>query len=179
MKNVAIIIGSTRPGRRSPEVAHWLHSQLATSKGVQFTTMDLREVNLPFLDEQKMPAMGQYEQAHTKKWQQLINHYDGIILLFPQYNWGYPAVLKNAIDYLSAEWADKPVAMVTFGGHGGPQAQAAMKLVLTGLHAQQLATNPQLSLNPTASPADYQQQLHHYDFEAALLKQEFEHLLAD
>ena len=179
MKNVAIIIGSTRPGRRSPEVASWLSSQLSTSKNVYFSTIDLRDVNLPFLDERNLPAMGQYEQEHTKQWQATINKYDGIILLFPQYNWGYPAVLKNAIDYLAGEWANKPVAMVTFGGHGGAQAQTAMKLVLTGLHAQQLATNPQLSLNVMAKPAEYQQQLHHYDFEASLLKQEFEHLLTD
>jgi NAD(P)H-dependent FMN reductase len=69
--------------------------------------------------------------------------------------------------------------MVTFGGHGGAQAQTAMKLVLTGLHTKQLATNPQLSLNVTDDPAKYQQMLHHYDFEASLLKQEFEHLLAE
>jgi NAD(P)H-dependent FMN reductase len=179
MKKVAIIIGSTRPGRRSPEVAAWLSSQLSRSKSVHFSTIDLCDVNLPFLDEQNIPATGKYQQEHTKKWQATINEYDGVILLFPQYNWGYPAVLKNAIDYLAAEWTDKPVAMVTFGGHGGAQAQTAMKLVLTGLHTKQLATNPQLSLNVTDDPAKYQQMLHHYDFEASLLKQEFEHLLAE
>lgn len=121
--------------------------------------------------------MGQYTHSYTKSWSSLINSYDGIILLFPQDNSGYLASLKNALDYLGKEWDNKPISMVTYGGHGGPQAQIAMKLVLTGFHAKQLAVNPQLSLNPTDNKDLYLSKLHTYDFEAKLLRQEFEYVL--
>ena len=105
--------------------------------------------------------MGQYTHSYTKSWSSLINSYDGIILLFPQDNSDYPASLKNALDYLGKEWDNKPISMVTYGGHGGPQAQIAMKL----------------SLNPTDNKDLYLSKLHTYDFEAKLLRQEFEYVL--
>lgn len=139
--------------------------------------MIYNKIKLPFLNEEKLPALGQYTHSYTKSWSSLINSYDGIILLFPQDNSGYPASLKNALDYLGKEWDNKPISMVTYGGHGGPQAQIAMKLVLTGFHAKQLAVNPQLSLNLTDNKDLYLSKLHTYDFEAKLLRQEFEYVL--
>lgn len=73
--------------------------------------IDLAEINLPFLDEPEIPAMGNYQKTHTKQWSNLISQYDGFVLLFPQYNWGYPAVIKNALDYLYEEWQHKPVVL--------------------------------------------------------------------
>ena len=103
MKKVGIIIGSTRPGRRSKQVADWLQKQLTENDKVEFDEIDLRTVKLPFLDESGLPALGQYKHSHTREWSKLISNYDGFIFVFPQYNWGYPAVLKNALDYLSAD----------------------------------------------------------------------------
>lgn len=179
MKKVAIIIGSTRPNRRSLTVAKWIKSVLSSSKEITFDTIDLKKINLPFLDESALPALGKYSQEHTKKWSALIKSYDGLILLFPQYNSGYPAPLKNALDYLGKEWSNKPISMVTYGAHGGLQAQIAMKLVLTGFHAKQLAVNPQISINPMDSDEDVTTKLNAYNFEIELLEREFEHVLAN
>lgn len=177
MKKVAILIGSVRPNRRSKQVADWLRVQLMKSQQVHFDVVDLKKVNLPMLDEPHIPFTGLYTHAKTRKWSKLVQSYDGFTFLFPQYNWGYPAALKNAIDYLAKEWQGKPVSLVTFGGHGGNQAQAAMRLVVTGLKMKQLAVNPQISLMPGDSLATADYRLHTHDDEAALLRQEFENVL--
>lgn len=177
MKKVAILIGSVRPNRWSKQVADWLRVQLMKSQQVHFDVVDLKKVNLPMLDEPHIPFTGLYTHAKTRKWSKLVQSYDGFIFLFPQYNWGYPAALKNAIDYLAKEWQGKPVSLVTFGGHGGSQAQAAMRLVVTGLKMKQLAVNPQISLMPGDSLATADYRLHTHDDEAALLRQEFENVL--
>lgn len=177
MKKVAIIVGSVRPNRRSAQVADWLHCQLLKSTQVQFEVVDLQRVNLPMMDEPHLPFTGLYTHAKTRQWSRLIQSYDGFVFVFPQYNWGYPAVLKNAIDYLAKEWQGKPVSLVTFGGHGGSQAQIAMRLVITGLKMKQLAVNPQISLMPTDSLATADYRLHTHDDEAALLRTEFEQVL--
>lgn len=178
MKKVGIIIGSTRPGRRSKQVADWLHRQLAKSDKVQFDEIDLATINLPFLDEEAIPALGQYAHQHTKNWSKLITSYDGFVFVFPQYNWGYPAVLKNALDYLAKEWSGKPVSLVTFGGHGGAQAQIAMRLVVNGLHMKQLAVNLQIDLMPGDSMAEADRKLQTYANDAQLLRTEFEQQMA-
>ena len=177
MKKVAILIGSVRPNRRSKQVADWLRVQLMKSQQVHFDVVDLKKVNLPMLDEPHIPFTGLYTHSKTRKWSKLVQSYHGFIFLFPQYNWGYPAALKNAIDYLAKEWQGKPVSLVTFGGHGGSQAQAAMRLVVTGLKMKQLAVNPQISLMPGDSLATADYRLHTHDDEAALLRQEFENVL--
>ncbi|MFT8870724.1 MAG: NADPH-dependent FMN reductase [Sporolactobacillus sp.] len=144
---IGLIVGSNRPQRLSRPIAEWLGGALAHD-GLAVSLIDLAAVNLPFLDEPDIPARGNYQHAHTKAWSETIRAHDGFILLFPQYNWGYPAVLKNALDYLYAEWAGKPVSLVSFGGHGGFQAMLAMNLVVSGLRMVQMATNLQLTVPP-------------------------------
>lgn len=100
------------------------------------------------------------------------------MLVFPQYNWGYPAVLKNAIDYLGKEWQGKPVSLVTFGGHGGSQAQIAMKLVVTGLKMAALPVDLQVNLLPDDSTSTADRKLNTYNTQAALLKTAFENELS-
>ncbi|MGM9891835.1 NADPH-dependent FMN reductase [Limosilactobacillus sp.] len=177
MKKVAIIVGSVRPNRRSIQVAEWLRKQLVKSNRVQFDIVDLQRVNLPMMDEPHLPFTGLYTHAKTRQWSRLVQSYDGFIFVFPQYNWGYPAVLKNAIDYLAKEWQGKPVSLVTFGGHGGSQAQIAMRLVITGLKMKLLVVNPQIDLMPTDSLARADYRLHTHDDEVALLRTEFENVL--
>ncbi|MDF7627229.1 NAD(P)H-dependent oxidoreductase [Lactobacillaceae bacterium L1_55_11] len=178
MKKVGIIVGSNRTNNRSHQIADWLAQQL---KGFPFETevIDLAQVNLPWLDEPKVPAEGDYQLPSTLAWKRVIDGLDGIIIVFPQYNWGYPAVLKNAIDTLYAEWRDKPMATVVFGSHGGGKAAKAFDLVLTGIHAQIMPIN--LSLNVTNDMVDDQnhfknidQALAPYQTDAQALGQEFE-----
>jgi NAD(P)H-dependent FMN reductase len=110
-----------------------------TGSPLRYELVDLAEVNLPFLDEPVMAAQSQYEHEHTRVWSRLISSYDGFIFVFPQYNWGYPGVLKNALDFLYWEWRDKPVSFVTFGTRGGSRAAAQIQGVLQGLHMRELA----------------------------------------
>ena len=178
MKKVGIIVGSVRPNRRSMQVANWLKVQVKKSTKVQFDIIDLKEVNLLMTDEPKIPDLGLYVHEKTRKWSELVQSYDGFVLVFPQYNWGYPAVLKNAIDYLGKEWQGKPVSLVTFGGHSGSQAQIAMELVVTGLKMAALPVDLQVNLLPDDSTSTADRKLNTYNTQAALLKTAFENELS-
>lgn len=147
MKKVGIIIGSNRPTRISLQIGKWVQSQLNTPE-LDFELIDLKEINLPFLDEPDLPANGNYKNEHTKQWSKLISSFDGFIIIYPQYNRGYPAVLKNALDYLYKEWANKPVSTIVFGSHGGYMADMALSLVLKGLHMNVLNSKASLNITP-------------------------------
>jgi NAD(P)H-dependent FMN reductase len=135
---VAVIIGSTRPTRVCPGIARWVAGAVQEDSPLRYELVDLAEVNLPFLDEPRKAASGQYEHEHTKAWSRLVSSYAGFMLVFPQYNWGYPGVLKNALDFLYHEWADKPAGCVTYGARGGSKSAAQMRGVLQGLHMRVL-----------------------------------------
>jgi NAD(P)H-dependent FMN reductase len=143
---IGIIVGSNRPTRICRTVAEWVQTNMKHD-ALELELIDLAEINLPFLDEPEIPAHHRYTKDHTKSWSELISQYDGFVLVFPQYNWGYPAVLKNALDYLYDEWAHKPVSIMCYGGHGGFQATLAMKLVTQGLHMYNMSTNPPLDID--------------------------------
>jgi NAD(P)H-dependent FMN reductase len=135
---VAVIIGSTRPTRICPGIARWVADAAQDGSPLQYELVDLAAVNLPFLDEPRKAASGQYEHEHTQAWSRLVSSYAGFIFVFPQYNWGYPGVLKNALDFLYHEWAGKPVSCVTYGARGGNKSAAQMHGVLQGLHMREL-----------------------------------------
>ncbi|WP_076460325.1 NADPH-dependent FMN reductase [Limosilactobacillus caccae] len=174
MQKVGIVIGSVRPNRRSMQVAAWLKRQLQKETKVQYDLIDLKKVDLPMMAEPHLPVTGLYTQQKTRAWSALIQQYDGFIFVFPQYNWGYPAVLKNAIDYLAKEWQGKPVSLVTFGGHGGTQAQLAMKMVIAGLKMQALPVNLQIDLLPADSLAVAERKLNSYNWQVELLSECFD-----
>lgn len=134
-----MILGSNRSARIGDAIANWAMTVLQ-NPAYDLKLIDLAEISLPFLDEPDLPAHGHYQNTSTQKFAELIGECDGFVLVFPQYNWGYPAVLKNALDTLYAEWANKPVGTLIYGGHTF-QADMAIRLVLTGLHMDQLATN--------------------------------------
>lgn len=136
---IAIIIGSTRPRRICPEVAEWIRATVREKSRLAYELVDLAEVDLPFLDEPLMPALGGYTHDHTKRWSALVDSFAGFFFVFPQYNWGYPAPLKNALDYLAAEWEGKPASFLTYGTHGGHKAAAQFIEVLHGLEMDVLA----------------------------------------
>jgi NAD(P)H-dependent FMN reductase len=145
---VGIVISSTRPTRICKEIAEWAQRIMAAKEpALSFELIDLATINLPFLDEPLMPALGKYKHQHTKEWSALVNSYQAFVFVLPQYNWGYPAPLKNALDFLYAEWANKPAAIITYGNHGGVKASMQLKTVLEGgLHMKNVATNPELSI---------------------------------
>ena len=111
MIDVAIIVGSTRPGRRAEVVAHWIF-ELARKRGdARFEVVDLADFKLPHLDEPMPPSLGKYTQPHTKAWAAKIDSFDAFVLITPEYNHGPAGVLKNAIDFLYREWNNKAAAI--------------------------------------------------------------------
>ena len=129
-----IIIGSTRAGRQGPAVAAWIYNLAKERTEFDTELVDLAEVNLPFLDEPNHPRLRKYTQQHTKDWSAKIDEADAFIMVTPEYNFSYPAPLKNAIDYLHQEWLYKPAAIVSYGGiAAGTRSAQALKLVLSAL----------------------------------------------
>lgn len=133
MTRIAIIIGSTRPNRIAPAVAEWVHDNARRHGGAEFELVDLADFTLPLLDEPLPPAMGQYSQDHTKAWAEKIASYDGFIFVTPEYNHSVPAALKNAVDYLYAEWNNKAIGFVSYGSAGGTRAVEAWRLIAAEL----------------------------------------------
>ena len=129
-----IIIASTRPGRVGPSVASWIHERAIAHGGFDVELVDLAEVNLPMFDEPKHPRFGQYVHQHTKDWSATIKRADAFIFVVPEYNYGFNAAIKNAIDYLNAEWRYKPVGFASYGGvAAGTRAVQMLKQVITVL----------------------------------------------
>ena len=129
-----VIVASTRPGRIGPAFGTWIVGAAMEHAAFEVELVDLAEVNLPFLDEPHHPKTGRYLHEHTKTWSRTIDRADAYVMVTPEYNYGYNAVLKNAIDFLHREWADKPVGFVGYGGIGaGTRAIQQLKQVVTTL----------------------------------------------
>ena len=119
---IAVILGSTRPGRNGKAVADWVMSQAQDRTGATYELIDLVDYPLPHLDEAMPPSFGHYAGDHTKVWAQKVAAYDGFVFVTPEYNHSTSGVLKNAIDYLYAEWNNKAAAFVAYGSLGGARA---------------------------------------------------------
>ena len=129
-----VIAGSTRPGRRGIAVARWIEQLARQHGGFDVELIDLGELGLPVMDEPNHPRLRQYVNQHTKDWSATVNRADAFVFVTPEYNHSFPAGLKNALDYLSAEWADKPAGLVSYGGvSAGLRAATALKPVLAAL----------------------------------------------
>lgn len=127
---------STRPGALGPAVARWLTDAVTprtADLGVQLVPISLGDLNLPFLDEEEHPSSGVYRQEHTRRWSAIAAAADGFIAVTPEYNYGMPATLKNALDYLGDEWAWKPIGFVSYGNTsaGTRSVQHAKQVVTT------------------------------------------------
>jgi len=134
MPRLIIIIASTRPGRIGLPVANWFVERAAAHGGFELEVVDLAELDLPLLNEPKHPRLRQYTQDHTRAWSATVNAADAVVMVTSEYNYGYPAALKNAIDYLHHEWRYKPVGFVSYGGvAAGTRAVQQLKQVVTAL----------------------------------------------
>jgi NAD(P)H-dependent FMN reductase len=129
-----IVIASTRPGRVGLPVAEWFTGRARAHAGFALDVVDLAELALPFMDEPNHPRLRRYEHQHTKDWSARVDAADAFVLMLPEYNYGYTAPLKNAIDFLHHEWHYKPVGFVSYGGiAAGTRALQLLKSVLTGV----------------------------------------------
>src|SRR6266852_9304210 len=127
---IAIILGSTRPGRNGEAVAKWVYEIAQKRNDAEFELVDIKDFNLPLLDEPMPPIMGQYSKPHTKKWAAKIGSFDGYVFVTPEYNHGISGALKNAIDFLFGEWNNKAAGFVSYGGASGARAVEQLRLNL-------------------------------------------------
>jgi NAD(P)H-dependent FMN reductase len=146
MLRLAIIIGSTRPGRKAEAVARWVHEIAKRRTDAEFEIVDIQDFDLPLLDEPVPPSLGQYSRQHTRTWAAKIGSFDGYVFVTPEYNHGIPGALKNAIDYLYAEWNNKAAGFVGYGGAGGVRAVEQLRLVMAELRVADVRAQVMLSL---------------------------------
>jgi NAD(P)H-dependent FMN reductase len=134
MPKLQVILASTRPGRAGEPIAEWFVARAAAHGAFDVELVDLAEVALPLFDEANHPRLRRYEHDHTKAWSARIDSGDAFVFVTPEYNYGYTAPLKNAIDYLHFEWQHKPVGFVSYGGiAAGTRAVQQLKQVVTTL----------------------------------------------
>jgi NAD(P)H-dependent FMN reductase len=146
MIRIGIILGSTRPNRNGEQVARWVYDNASLRSDAEFELVDLRDYPLPHLDEPLPPSLGQYQNDHTRQWADKIASFDGFVMVTPEYNHSTSGVLKNAIDYLYAEWNNKAVGFVSYGSVGGARAAEHLRLVAGELQMADVRQQVALSL---------------------------------
>jgi NAD(P)H-dependent FMN reductase len=146
MLKVAIIIGSTRPGRKAEDVARWVHGIAARRDDASFELVDIAAFDLPLLDEAYPPSMGQYAQPHTRAWAERIAGFDAFVFVTPEYNHSTSGALKNAIDYLFREWNDKAAGFVGYGSTGGTRAVEHLRGIMGEIKVADVRAQVALSL---------------------------------
>lgn len=136
---IGVIVASVRSTRVNLDIAQWvintLNSSLSSSSSplpsiVELHLIDLNSWNLPLFNEPHIPALQSSSSPLVQQWSSLISSMNAFIFVTPQYNWGYPASVKNAIDYLYHEWKGKPAMVVSYGGHGGGKCADQLNQVL-------------------------------------------------
>lgn len=145
MIKIAIIIGSTRPIRNAETVARWVHQVVSRRNDAMVELVDLKDFDLPLLDEPTPAAMGQYIQTHTRAWAAKIASFDAYIFVTPEYNHAPSAALKNAIDYLYSEWNNKVAGFVSYGTAGGRLAVEHLRLIMSELQIADVQAQVSLS----------------------------------
>src|SRR5436853_2973356 len=146
MLKIAIIIGSTRPNRNGEAVAKWVYQVAKKRSDAEFELVDIKDFNLPLLDEPVPPIMGQYSKPHTKTWSAKIASYDAYVFVTPEYNHGTSGALKNAIDFLYHEWVNKAAGFVSYGGAGGARAVEHLRLVMAEVQIATMRNQVLLSM---------------------------------
>jgi NAD(P)H-dependent FMN reductase len=148
LTRIAILVGSTRPGRNGEAVARWVYDRAARRHDAEFELVDIAEQGLPFLDEPVPAALSSdYTQPHTQRWSRTIAGFDGFVIVTPEYNHSVSGALKNALDFLYPEWHDKAVGFVGYGLNGGVRAVEHLRVVVAELHMASVREQVALSLS--------------------------------
>ncbi|MCE7040232.1 NADPH-dependent FMN reductase [Dyadobacter sp. CY312] len=128
MYKLKIISSTVRPGRKGPVVAAWILEVARAYGHFDVELLDLGEINLPMMNEPRHPSLQQYEHEHTKQWSAVIDEADAFIFVAAEYDYNYPAPLRNALEYLVKEWGYKPAGIVSYGGvSAGTRAASCLK----------------------------------------------------
>ncbi|NNG35474.1 NADPH-dependent FMN reductase [Nakamurella aerolata] len=171
MAHILLVVGSTRPVRVGDQLAEQIAPLLSEGAGLPVRVVDLAELDLPLLNEPVMAGASiDYAHEHTKAWSELVKDAEAVVFLTPQYNSGYPAGLKNAIDYLYVEWQAKPALIVSYGAFGGGMGGAQLRAVTEFVKMRMAADNVEITIprdayvdwrlaDPAAVVAPYREQL--------------------
>ena len=146
MLRIAIILGSTRPGRNTEAVARWVFDKAQQRGDADYELVDIADYGLPLLDEPIPPSQNKYSKDHTKRWAEKIGSFDGFVFVTPEYNHSTSAALKNAIDFLYAEWNNKAAGFVSFGSAGGLRAVEHLRGIMAELQIADVRAQVALSL---------------------------------
>lgn len=146
MLRTAIVIGSTRPNRVGESVARWAYELAKKRTDAEFELVDIRDFDLPLLDEPIPPSQGKYAKPHTKAWAAKIASFDAFVFVTPEYNHGISGALKNALDFIYAEWNNKAAGFVGYGSAGGVRAVESLRLVMAELQIADVRAQVALSL---------------------------------
>ncbi len=167
MLRLAIIIGSTRPERVGESVARWVHGIAQERGDAEFELVDLKDFDLPLLDEPIPPSQGKYQKEHTKRWAAKVASFDGFVFVTPEYNHGIPGALKNAIDFVYAEWNNKAAGFVGYGSMYGARSVEQLRMVMAEVQVATVRSQVGLSLFTDFEnfsefkPADHQEKSVH------------------
>ena len=140
MSKLGVVVGSTRPGRVGLPIAEWFVERAKLHGKFEIELVDLKQLNLPLLDEPKHPRLADYEHEHTKAWSKIVKSLDAFVFVTPEYNFSAPPALLNAFDFLYHEWAYKPAGFVSYGGQSG------------GIRAVQMLKQPLISMKVVGIP---------------------------
>ncbi|MCY1032310.1 NAD(P)H-dependent oxidoreductase [Corallococcus sp. BB11-1] len=147
MIKVAIVVGSTRPGRKADAVANWVHGIAKKRGDAEYEVVDIQDFNLPLLDEPTPPSMGKYTKPHTLAWAAKVASYDAYVFVTPEYNHSTSGALKNALDFIYGEWNNKAAGFVGYGSAGGVRAVEQLRLIAAELQMATVRAQVQLSLS--------------------------------
>lgn len=146
MIRIAVIIGSTRPGRVGASVGKWTQDIASKRDDAEYELVDIADFDLPLLDEPVPPSRGQYSKDHTKRWAEKIATFDAFVFVTPEYNHGTSGALKNALDFLYAEWNNKAAGFVSYGSAYGVRAVENLRLIMGELQIADVRAQVMLSL---------------------------------
>jgi NAD(P)H-dependent FMN reductase len=146
MIRIAVILGSTRPGRNGEAVARWVHELASRRDDADFELIDVEDFDLPLLDEPVPPSQHRYSKPHTKRWASVIESFDAFVFVAAEYNHGIPGALKNAIDFLYREWNNKAAGFVSYGSAGGVRSVEHLRGVMAELQIADVRAHVALSL---------------------------------
>lgn len=146
MPRIGIIVGTTRPSRIGDQVAHWVLDVASQRDDATYELIDLRDWDLPNYDEPFPSGMGQYQNDHTKRWAEKVDSYDGFIIVTGEYNHGVPGSLKNALDFVYAEWNNKAVGFVSYGSALGVRAVEHLRQIVGHLQMADVGQTVSISL---------------------------------
>ncbi len=146
MIRVAIVSGSTRPGRNNEAVFNWVDELAKTRSDAEFELVDIADYDLPLLDEAIPPSRGQYQNEHTRRWAEKIASFDAFVFVTPEYNHSTSGALKNALDYIYGEWNNKAAGFVSYGSAGGARAVEHLRGIMAELQIADVRAQVMLSL---------------------------------